>query len=153
MLDRTFQRTRPAGEAAPVRHMQAWLLLVGALAVHVVDEALTDFLGFYNPLVLTIRSRLRWFPMPTFTFEVWLAGLVILVLLLAFLAPAVRRGDVATGLASWVLSAIMFMNGLGHLAGSVYFQRWLPGATSAPLLLAASVLLAWATWERQRSHS
>ena len=133
--------------------MQAWLLLVGALAVHVIDEALTDFLEFYNPLVLSIRSQASWFPMPTFTFGVWFAGLAVLVLMLASVAPAVRRGGVATKLASWALSTIMFMNGLGHLAGSVYFQRWLPGATSAPLLLAASVLLARATWERQRSDS
>ena len=37
--------------------------------------------------------------------------------------------------------------GSGHLAGSVYWDRWLPGATSAPLLLVASLLLARATWE------
>jgi hypothetical protein len=131
--------------------MQAWLLLAGALAAHVVDEALTGFLDFYNPLVLSIRSSVPWFPMPVFTFGVWLAGLVVLVVVLACLAPAVRRGAVGTRLASWVLSAIMFMNGLGHLAGSVYFQRWLPGATSAPLLLVASVVLARATLRREPS--
>ncbi len=130
--------------------MRAWLLLAGALAVHVADEAFTNFLDFYNPLVLSIRSRVPWFPMPEFTFGVWLAGLVVLVLVLVFLAPAVRRGAVGTRLGAWVLSAIMFLNGLGHLALSVYFQRWLPGATSAPLLLAASLLLARATWGRQR---
>lgn len=151
MLERGFLLTQWAGESAPVRHMRAWLLLVAALAVHVVDEALTDFLDFYNPLVLSVRSQIHWFPMPTFTFGVWFAGLLLLVLVLAFLAPAVRRGGVATRLASWVLSVIMFMNGLGHLAGSLYFQSWLPGATSAPLLLAASLLLARATWQRQRS--
>lgn len=151
MFERTSRRTRPADEGASVRHMRAWLLLVAALAVHVVDEALTDFLEFYNPLVLSIRSRLHWFPMPTFAFGVWIAGLVLLVLVLALLAPAVRRGVVVTRLASWVLSGIMFMNGLGHLAGSLYFDRWLPGATSAPLLLAGSLLLARATWERQHS--
>jgi hypothetical protein len=43
----------------------------------------------------------------------------------------------------------MFLNGLGHLGGSLYFQRWLPGATSAPLLLVASVMLARATWMRR----
>jgi len=134
---------------APVRHMQAWLLLVAALVVHVVDEALTDFLDFYNPLVLSIRSQVPWFPMPVFTFLMWLAGLVVLVLVLAGLAPAVRLGVTGTQLASWVLSAIMFLNGVGHLAGSVYFQRWLPGATSAPLLLVASLVLARATSRRQ----
>jgi len=130
------------------RHMQAWLVLVAALALHVIDEALTGFLDFYNPLVLAIRSRISWFPMPTFTFGPWLTGLAALVVGLALLAPAVRRGAPGTRIACWVLSVIMFLNGLGHLVGSLYFQRWLPGATSAPLLLVASVLLARRTWER-----
>jgi hypothetical protein len=125
-------------------------MLVGALAVHVIDEALTGFLDFYNPLVLNIRSQIPWFPMPTFTFEVWLIGLVLLVVVLAGLAPAVGRGGVAASLASWLLAAIMFANGVGHVAGSVYFQRWLPGATSAPLLLTASLFLLHATWQRHR---
>jgi hypothetical protein len=132
--------------------MRAWLLLVAALAVHVADEASTDFLEFYNPLVLSIRSGLAWFPMPTFSFGVWITGLGFLVLVLALLAPAVRRGAVATRAASWVFCVIMFMNGIGHLAGSLYFDRWLPGATSAPLLLAGSLLLAHATRERPSSH-
>jgi Protein of unknown function with HXXEE motif len=137
----------PGDSSAPARHMRAWLLLVGALAIHVVDEALTGFLDFYNPLVLSIRSRLPWFPMPTFTFGVWLTGLIVLVFVLALLAPVIRRGGFAARLASWILSAIMLLNGLGHLAGSVYWDRWLPGATSAPLLLVASLMLARATWE------
>ena len=36
-------------------HERAWYFLVSALAIHVADEALTDFLSFYNPLVLRIR--------------------------------------------------------------------------------------------------
>lgn len=128
--------------------MSAWLLLVAALALHVTDEALTGFLDFYNPLVLSIRDRIPWFPMPTFTFGAWLAGLVVAVIVLALLAPAVRRGAAGTRLASWIFSGIMFLNGLGHLAGSLYFDRWLPGATSAPLLLIASALLARRTWAR-----
>jgi hypothetical protein len=130
------------------RHARAWFALVIAIAVHVADEALTGFLDFYNPLVLSIRSRVPWFPMPTFTFGPWLTGLAAFVVVLACLGPAVRRGAAGTRLISWVLSGLMFLNGLGHLAGSVYFERWLPGATSAPLLLAASVLLARRTWRR-----
>ena len=125
---------------------QAWLILTGALAVHVADEALTGFLDFYNPLVLRIRSQITWFPMPTFTFGAWLGGLAMLVMALAGLAPVLRRGGHTARAAAWILSAIMFMNGVGHLAGSVYFRRWLPGATSAPALLVASVLLARETW-------
>ena len=117
----------------------AWLFLVGALALHVLDEALTGFLDFYNPLVTQIRSRIGWFPMPAFTFGAWLGGLITLIVVLALMTPAVRRGAPGTRLACWVLSVILFLNGLAHLGGSVYFGRWLPGATSAPLMLAASV--------------
>jgi hypothetical protein len=151
MLERGSLLTRWAGESVHVRHVRAWLLLTAALALHVLDEALTGFLDFYNPLVLSARSQIPWFPMPTFTFGVWIGGLVLLVLVLALLGPVVRRGGFAIRLASWVLSVIMFMNGLGHLAGSLYFQTWLPGATSAPFLLAASLLLARATWQRAGS--
>jgi len=130
------------------RHARAWFALVGALAVHVTDEALTGFLGFYNPLVLSIRARVAWFPMPTFTFGTWLAGLAALVIVLVALGGAVRRGAPGTLVASWALAAIMFLNGVGHLVGSLYFGRWLPGTTSAPLLLVASVWLGRRTWER-----
>lgn len=138
--------SRPTGEGGP--QMRAWLLLVGALALHVIDEASTGFLDFYNPLVQAIRDRVWWFPMPTFAFGPWLAGLGLLVLVLASLAPAVRRGAPGTRIAAWGLSVIMLLNGIGHLAGSMYWQRWLPGATTAPLLIAAGLLLARRTRRR-----
>jgi hypothetical protein len=133
--------------------MRAWLLLVGALAVHVLDEALTNFLDFYNPLVLSIRSQLPWFPMPTFAFEPWLSGLALLVVALAGLAPIIRQGGPFASVGSWILGVIMLMNGLGHLVGSLYFQRWLPGATSAPLLLGASLFLLRTAVDRRRTDS
>ncbi len=132
------------------RHAQAWLLVVAALALHVLDEALTGFLDFYNPLVRQLRERLGFWPMPTFTFGVWLSGLVALVVSLALLTPAVRRGVTGTRFLSWVLAVIMLGNGIAHLAGSAYYQRWLPGATSAPLLLVASIMLMKATVKRSR---
>ena len=131
-----------------MRHQRAWLFLATALALHVLDEALTGFRSFYNPLVLQMRAALGWFPMPTFTFWPWLVGLVTLIVVLFLLTPAVRRGADGTRVASWVLAVIMLFNGLGHLLGSVYFQRWLPGATSSPLLLIASVQLMRATRAR-----
>ncbi len=124
------------------RRARAWRLLVAALAVHVADEAATGFLDFYNPLVRSMRAQLPWFPAPTFTFGWWLAGLVLLVVVLALLSPAVHRGAPGTRFVSWVFCGIMTLNGVGHLAGSIYFERWLPGATSAPLLLVSSAMLA-----------
>lgn len=146
-MEQTVVRHR-SRDWTSARHARGWLVLVGALALHVLDEALTGFLEFYNPLVVRIRSQLGWFPMPAFTFDEWLTGLVIAVILLAMLTPVIRRGSRVARAISYFFSALMFLNGLGHLGGSVYFERWLPGATSAPLLLVASVMLARATCRR-----
>src|SRR6267378_3455891 len=63
----------------------AWLLLCLAFCAHVADEALTGFLGVYNPTVLAMRSQYQWFPMPSFEFRDWLTMLIVanIVLLLA----------------------------------------------------------------------
>lgn len=55
----------------------AWIAFTVALALHVTDEALTDFLSVYNPSVLSIRRHVPFLPLPTFTFRVWLSGLVL----------------------------------------------------------------------------
>lgn len=143
-----------AGDSSQVaRHVRAWYLLVAALGIHVVDEASTGFLEFYNPLVLRVREAWPAFPMPTFTFGVWLAGLVALVVALALAGPLVRRSAPGARTASWILATVMIFNGAGHMLGSVYFGRWLPGTASAPLLLVASVMLARATLQRRTRRS
>ena len=123
------------------RFGHAWLALTLALAAHVADEALTDFLSIYNPTVEAIRARYAWFPMPTFTFDVWITGLCAGVLVLLVLAPLAYRGALLTRVIAYPFAAIMLLNGVGHLAGSVYLGRWAPGATTAPVLLVASIWL------------
>jgi len=54
-----------------VRQGWAWVALTLALAVHVADEALTDFLSVYNPTVEAIRAQYPWVPLPTFTLNVY----------------------------------------------------------------------------------
>jgi len=131
------------------RRRTAWIALTAVLALHVVDEALTDFLGFYNPLVLSLRGAWGWFPAPTFRFGIWLTGLVVLLLVLFALTPVVQRGKAASYMLSMTLGAIMFLNGVGHLGGSLYYSRWLPGSTTAPLLLVTSVVLLRAAHQRR----
>jgi hypothetical protein len=121
---------------------RAWVAMTLALAAHVADEALTGFLSLYNPIVLSARERFGWFPMPTFTFLPWLAGLIALVVLLLLLAPLAYRGHPFTRVAAYPFVIIIgLLNGLGHLTASVYFGRWAPGATTAPLLIACSIWL------------
>jgi uncharacterized protein with HXXEE motif len=125
----------------PLRFGVAWVLLSVALALHVTDEAVTDFLSVYNPAVLAIRKRLPFLPLPIFTFRVWLTGLclgILLALVLSFLAFHGSRLAIAV---AYPVAVLMFANGSGHIAASLYRRRLMPGVYSSPLLMAASVYL------------
>ncbi len=119
----------------------AWLLLTVALAGHVLDEALTDFLSFYNPTVEAIRESLPWLPLPTYTFEAWITGLVVGVLLLTALTPLARDGRPWMRRLSYFYGTVMALNGLVHLVASLMLGRWIPGVVSSPFLLAAAIFL------------
>lgn len=117
----------------------AWAMLVSALALHVLDEALNDFLGFYNPLVRGLKERFGFWPMPEFSFGVWIGGLAAVVLLGFLVIPLVRRRSKPVRRFTNTLGVLMILNGLGHMVGSIYLGRILPGFWSSPLLIAASV--------------
>jgi hypothetical protein len=127
----------------------AWLALCAALALHVADEALTDFLSVYNPTVISIREALPWLALPVFGFREWLGGLVVAVTLLLALAPLAFRGAALVRLVAWPLGVLMTLNGLVHLAGSLWWGRVLPGAWSSPLLIACALWLLVAV---RRTH-
>jgi len=118
-----------------------WLTLCIAFGIHVVDEALTDFLSVYNPMVRAVRARFPFLPLPTFTFRVWLSGLVLAVVVLASLTPFAFRGVARMRPVALAFGLIMAGNGLLHLGGSVYVRKVLPGTYSAPLILAAAIYL------------
>ena len=120
----------------------AWAVLCAAFAIHVAYEALTDFLSVYNPAVRGIRARFPFLPLPTFSFRVWLTGLVAAVLGLASLTPAAARGAAGMRPAAYVFAVIMAGNGVLHVIGSVRMKKPMPGVYSAPLILAAVYLLA-----------
>ena len=127
---------------------RAWLLLVAALALHVIDEASTGFLDVYNPTVRALREQWGWFPMPEFRFGVWATGLAALVVALALLTPLIGRGPRTVQLAAVAFAGLMVLNGVGHIAGTiagrtvatVRFERPMPGFWSSPLLIGAAGL-------------
>ena len=116
----------------------AWLALCAAFAIHVADEALTDFLSVYNPTARAIRARFPFLLIPTFTFRVWLAGLVVAVLVLASLTPLAFRGVPALRPVAYVYGIVMAGNGVMHVGGSIYKRKKMPGLYSAPIILAAA---------------
>ena len=131
----------------------AWVGLALALGLHVADEALTDFLSVYNPAVETIRQHVPWLPLPTFAFPIWLSGLILLVTILLLLSPFAFRGARWTVWLAYPLSVIMLLNGLGHIAGTVYLGRPMPGVYSSPLLLAAAAFLLFQAGHMKRNKA
>jgi hypothetical protein len=119
----------------------AWVALALAIGLHVTDEALTGFLPVYNGLARGFRARHPWMPLPTFTFPIWLGGLILGVLLLLSLTPVVSRGAQWIRAVSVLLAVIMIGNALGHIAASLYWGRLAPGVYSSPLLLLAALAL------------
>ncbi|MDE1988056.1 MAG: hypothetical protein KGJ28_16080 [Alphaproteobacteria bacterium] len=124
----------------------AWLAFAIAVAVHVTDEATHDFLATYNPTVRAIRAHLPFLPIPTFTFPVWLGGLIAGIALLLCLTPLAFRGNARLRLVGLPLAIIVgVLNSFGHIGSSIYLGRWMPGVYSAPLLLGAAIWLLFAT--------
>ena len=127
------------------RHWVAWMSLCGALAIHIVDEALTDFLAFQNPTVLALREQYPSLPLPIFTFEVWLSLLIFAVVALTAVSYFVWRGRWAMRPISYAFAGFMFLNGLLHIGISIYLRELVSGVYSSPLLLAASIALVAST--------
>lgn len=126
----------------------AWALIWAALALHVADEALNGFLYIYNPTVIALREKLGWWPMPTFTFEIWLAALVTGIGILAALTPfAFRNSGWLRPIFYFCAIALCIANACGHTlatifgrtVSTVHFSRPAPGFVSSPILLFAGV--------------
>ena len=119
----------------------AWVALCAALGIHVVDEALTDFLSVYNSTVKALRQRWRFLPLPIFSFKVWLSGLILAVIFLFALSPLAFAAAKSLAPLAYFFAAFMMVNGLQHIAASIYMRRLMPGTYSAPLLLICATYL------------
>jgi len=98
---------------------------------------------------MALRERVACLPLPVFRFGVWLAGLIVLNVLLLSLSLFISRGAAWMRPVAYGFAFIMLGNGVGHTVGtvlghtvaSVRFPRPMPGFYSSPLLLAGSMYL------------
>jgi len=121
------------------RIVRAWVILIFTLALHVFDEAVNNFLLFYNPLVFDFRASLGFFPAPTFSYGVWISGLIAILLLLFALTPLIYRNYKSIRFLAIAFGLLMTGNALGHFIASIYFTKLVPGFWSSPLLLIATI--------------
>ena len=131
----------------------AWVALSITVGLHVADEAANGFLPLYNSIVQTIRESYPWIPLPTFTFSVWLGGLIVGVIALLFMSPMVFAGNLLFRPVSYILGVLMTLNALTHIGGSIYFGALVPGALSSPVLLLSAVALLTTTYRVHHSAS
>jgi hypothetical protein len=125
------------------RNALAWVLMISAVALHVLDEVSTGFLPFYNNLAEGLRAVLGFSFPPIFSFETWLGGLIAAIIISFALTHLVVRGGRFIRILTTVVGMLMVVNALGHMLGSVYLGRLMPGFWSSPFLLvtAAYVVL------------
>ena len=135
-------------------HWLAWMALCVATAVHVADEALTGFLEWYNPTVRALHEQYPLLPilLPAFTFEFWMSLLIFANVMLLAASYFVWKGRWAMRPISYVFAVFMLVNGLLHIAHSLYMREFMPGVYTSPLLLAASIALIAYTRAYQRAR-
>ena len=123
----------------------AWLFMTLVFGLHVLDEALNDFLALYNPLVSSINARLNSAFLPVFSFDNWLTGLIIgigMLLGLSFFAHQEKRWIIYLG---YMYGILMLVNAFGHIIGALYYSKPIAGLYTSPLLLIGSVYLIWSS--------
>jgi hypothetical protein len=128
-----------------------WLLLCLSLGANILDDALNDFLGYYNATVLSLYGHFSWFPRIDLTLRNWLVGVIVADAVLLLLTPFAYRNSSVLRPIAYIFSTIMLLIGsgsilasvLGQTVPSVHFAGGAPGIYTSPLLLAASVFLFW----------
>jgi hypothetical protein len=124
---------------------RAFWLLGLSQAAHSMEEMLARLYDFM--WVATERLGLPSMGMTATTFAVVNMGIIALFLLVT--PFVISRHVWAIGF-SWLAAVVEILNGIGHLSGAVLFRRYVPGAVTAPLLVACGVALLVAL-RRQKS--
>jgi len=118
-----------------------WLLQLTALLIHVADEAIGDLVSYYNLTIDEINSDLGTTVLPTLILEYWLAAMLIVIAILFSLTRWVSRVSSMARRLVLVVSALMVLNGVGHVIGSIFLGHLLPGFWSSPLLIVVSAVV------------
>ena len=124
----------------------AWIAFALAVALHVADEASHDFLAVYNPNARAIRAKLH-LPIPVFTFRGWLTALIAGIALLLLLSPLALHGAHWLRMTALPLALLVgILNGLLHIASSLFYRRTMAGVLSSLVLLVTGTWLLWSCW-------
>lgn len=127
----------------------AWLFFSIAFALHTWDEAIHDFIGYYDATALTLYAHFSWFPRIDVGFHTWLATLVLVNLVLLALTPLAFRNVPWLRPLAYAVAGFGLASGIGHVlvtirgrtVPSVEFEGVSPGFYTSPLLLLSATYL------------
>jgi uncharacterized protein with HXXEE motif len=122
--------TEPFGAPGGVGR-RFWLLGL-AQAAHSIEEMIAHLYDFM--WIATVRLGLPRMGMTATTFAVVNMTIIAFLLGVAPFVAARRPWAVAV---AWIAAVVEVANGTGHLAGTVIFRGYVPGAATAPLLILA----------------
>ncbi len=131
----------------------SWWLLGLVQAAHSIEEMRTRLYDFFwvatgrlhevVPSVTQVRMSAQTFALLNMTFITVLLGTV----------PAVRaRQPFALALAG-LAGAIEVANGIGHVAGAIWFRQYVPGLFTAPFLFVTGALVLRELWRRREGDN
>ena len=103
-------------------------------------------------MALAIRQRAPFIPFSTFSFELWLRGLIISVIILFSLSSFAFRERGWIVLLAYFLGIVMVINAFSHFTGTIYLGKAMPGVYSSPFLLAAALYLLWSARESHKTY-
>jgi hypothetical protein len=115
---------------------RAFWLLGLAQAAHSIEEMISRLYDFM--WVATERLGLPRMGMTATSFAVVNMAIIAFLLGVAPFVSARRPWAVAV---AWAAAIVEILNGIGHLTGALIFRGYVPGAATAPLLVAAGVAL------------
>jgi hypothetical protein len=123
------------------RLTQRFWLLALAQAAHSIEETIAGLYDFFWIATGRLHEVLPGFPQMRMKVTTFAAINMAIIALLFGAVPFVRaRRPAALGLA-WAAAVLELLNGTGHLAGTLVFAGYVPGALTAPFLLLTGVLL------------
>lgn len=115
-----------------------WLAL--AQAAHSIEEILAGLYDFFWIATGRLHEVFPAFPQFRMSAETFGAINLALVALLLGIAPSVAAGRPWARWLAGIAAVVEILNGTGHLAGTVVFGGYVPGAGTAPFLLVLGIL-------------
>lgn len=129
-------------ESLPISRLGMLYLSLGlAQAAHSFEEIVTHLYDFFWVVTGVLHREFSWFPQFRWPADLFAAVNLVLVALLLGSWPFVERRTTPALYLAWIAGIVETVNGFNHIAASIFFQGYVPGVITAPVLLILGPLL------------